>query len=159
MARLRSLLAALLAPVLGTYYTDIWPFSSRPLDDAERFSCKPFLPKIFIETPPTADQPVIRDAMRKLDAYLTKRFQEEDIESLSVAVVTSEGPLFEKNWGVIRGNESETSPPTDSHASYRLASVSKLFAVLEGFILEQRGVLSWCVSPAHHRPHSNNHRR
>ena len=69
--------------------------------------------------------------------------------SLSIAIVTSDGVLFEKNWGVIRGNESATSPPTTSHSQYRIASVSKLFTALEGLILEERGIISWCVL----RPH------
>lgn len=75
------------------------------------------------------------------DSFST-RFTKGDIDNLSIAVVTSDGPVFERNSCVIRGNEF-TSPPTPSHASYRIASVAKLFAVLEGHILAERGVLSW----------------
>jgi CubicO group peptidase (beta-lactamase class C family) len=114
-----------------------------PSDDIEKYSCRPFLPKLFVETPPAPDHPAIEDASRRLGEYFSKRFAKGDIDSLSVAVVTSSGALFEENYGVVRGNETASSPPTTSHSQYRIASVSKLFAVLEGLLLEQRGALSW----------------
>ena len=144
MAPLSALLLTALSLLLGTYYSRIRPFSA-PADGDDKWNCKPFLPKIFIETPPNANHGPIRLAMKELDDYFSKRFSQGDFDSISIAVVTSKGALFEKSWGVIRGNESSTSPATTSHASYRLASVSKLFAVLEGFLLEQKGILSWSV--------------
>ena len=66
-----------------------------------------------------------------------------DIDSLSVAVVTSNGTLYERNFGVMRGNESDTSPLTNSHSVYRIASVAKIFTALEGLILERKGIISW----------------
>lgn len=140
---MQSLLVAVASVGLGAYYTRLRPFSPAALDEAERFSCRPFLPKVFVETPPPADHPAIQRATGQLDDYLTERFSQGDIDSLSVAVVTSAGPIFEKSWGVVRGNESASSPPTTSHSSYRVASISKLFMVLEGLILEQRGAISW----------------
>lgn len=149
MAPLHSLLVAALSLAVGTYYTGTWPFSPDSLNDAERFGCRPFLPKVFVETPPSTRHSAVSDAARKVDKFLSHRFTTGDIDSLSVAIVTSNGPLYERNWGVIRGNESESSPRTTSHASYRIASVSKLFTALEGIILEQKGVLSWYVFSPH----------
>lgn len=52
----------------------------------------------------------------------------------------SSHPLFEENWGTVRGNESELdAPETTSRSMYRITSVSKLFPVLEGIPLEQKG--------------------
>ena len=113
--------------------------------DVERFSCRPFLPKLFEETPPQAHHAAIRAATKRLDTFLSDRVSQGDIDGLSVAVVTSAGPLFEQNWGVQRGNESKMSPPMTSHSVHRISSVAKIFPVLEGLILEQRGVISWCV--------------
>ena len=85
----------------------------------------------------------IAKAVKELDEFLANRFSAGDIDGLSVAVVSSIGPLYEKNWGVQRGNESATSPPMTSRSAHRIASVVKIFPVLEGIILEQRGVISW----------------
>jgi CubicO group peptidase (beta-lactamase class C family) len=148
MIPLQSVLVGLAAIAVSVHYTGIWTITTRstPSGDVEKYSCRPFLPKLFIETPPAPDHPLVKDASRRLAEYFSKRFAKGDIDSLSVAVVTSGGALFEENYGVIRGNETATSPPTTSHSQYRIASVSKLFAVMEGLILEQRGALSWLVS-------------
>ncbi|KAI0079040.1 beta-lactamase/transpeptidase-like protein [Panus rudis PR-1116 ss-1] len=146
MHALQAVAIAALSVLLGTHYGYISvqniPFIS-PKDEVERFSCRPFLPNLFAETPPSPDHPAIRRATDALDRFFTTRFSKGDIDSLSVAVVTSNGTLYEKNFGVIRGNESDTSPPTTSHSVYRIASVAKLFTALEGFILERRGIISW----------------
>ncbi|KAJ7938159.1 beta-lactamase/transpeptidase-like protein [Mycena leptocephala] len=113
-------------------------------NETERFSCRPFLPPLFIQSPPHIDNnPHIRTASLRTGQFLESRFAEKDIDSLSVAVVSSDGVLFEANYGVVRGNESETSPATNSDSMYRIASVSKLFTVLEGHILAEKGVISW----------------
>lgn len=108
-------------------------------------TCKPFLPNVFRDTPPSTSHPAIHAAVKTLDDYFTSRFTKENIDTLSVAVVTSNGTLYEHNFGPLRANETGSSP-VNSLSMYRLASVSKLFTVLEGVILEQRGVISWCVA-------------
>ncbi len=113
--------------------------------DLEQWSCRPFLPNLFADTPPSLAHPKVRKGVDAVESFFTTRFSKGDIDSLSVAVVTSNGPLYERNFGVIRGNESDTSPPTTSHSMYRIASVSKLFTALEGFILEEKGLISWYV--------------
>ncbi|PIL32219.1 hypothetical protein GSI_05464 [Ganoderma sinense ZZ0214-1] len=141
-----SVAVAAASLALGAYYTGhLHVRFGVPIveDESERFSCRPFLPSLFAETPPTTGHSALGAAAETADRFFTERFSKGDIDSLSIAVVTSGGVLFEKNWGVTRGNESATSPPTTSHSQYRIASVSKLFTALEGLILEERGVLSW----------------
>lgn len=133
--------AAALSLFGGSLYSSFW---RTPTDDpdVERWSCRPFLPNVFAEAPPSPAHPAIRRAVHAVDEFFTARFAEGDIDSLSVAVVTSQGALYERNFGNMRANESQ-SPETTSHSMYRMASVSKLFAALEGFILEEKGALSW----------------
>ncbi|KAM5544672.1 hypothetical protein V8D89_001570 [Ganoderma adspersum] len=141
-----SVAVAATSLALGAYYTGHLqvrlgaPFTE---DESERFSCRPFLPNLFVETPPTTRHSSVEAAAKTADKFFTERFSNGDIDSLSIAVVTSDGVLFEKNWGLTRGNESATSPPTTSHSQYRIASVSKLFTALEGLILEEKGIISW----------------
>lgn len=151
-----SFLSFLAALAIGAHYTHLWTIPTRsssipsfPVaqpNDAEKYTCRPFLPKLLVKTPPSADHPIIQRGSERLGDYFAKRFAKGDIDSLSIAVVSSNGSLFEQNYGVLRGNETATSPPTTRHSMYRIASISKLFAVLQGLVLEQRGVISWYVS-------------
>jgi CubicO group peptidase (beta-lactamase class C family) len=136
---------------LGGHYSGLWSipsYHSSSSEDVRRWECHPFLPPLFVETPPSASHPSIQAASDALHRHLTKRFSQGDIDSLSVAVITSQGALYEQNFGVMRANESN-SLPTTSHSMYRIASISKLFTVLEGFILEQKSRLSWCAFCCH----------
>ena len=139
-----SLVAGVLSIAAGCHYVGYWtipflsPSSKQPVDS---WSCRPYLPNLFSDTPPVR-HPAIDDATKSLNAYLVSRFSRGDIDSLSIAVVSSAGPLYEENFGLMRANETG-SIPTHSHSIYRIASVAKLFNVLEGFILEQRGLISW----------------
>lgn len=147
VASLQSFLVAALAVALGGHYSGYWSLPTRQWTtptaaESARLECHPFLTPLFVESPPDAYDPLIQDASRKLDKFLRRRFSQGDIDSLSFAVVTSSGPIFEKNYGVMRGNETG-SAKTTSHSMYRIASVSKLFTALEGFILEQKGALAW----------------
>lgn len=133
------------ATTSGTYYSYV---------DQERFHCRPFLPHLFSTHPPSISDPSIKAASQDLHKFLSKRFAKGDIDSLSVAVVTSEGAIFEENWGVLRANESvpagvrggKERSKTTSDSVYRIASVAKFFVALEGHILVQRGVISWSVN-------------
>lgn len=149
MIPLQSVFVGLAAIAVGVHYVGLWTIPTRLTatsdNESETWSCHPFLPKLFVETPPTSDHPLIEVASKQLGNYFSERFSKGDIDSLSVAVVTSGGAIFEENYGVIRGNETASSPPTTSHSQYRIASVSKLFAVLQGLVLEQKGALSWYV--------------
>ncbi|KAI8970736.1 beta-lactamase/transpeptidase-like protein [Trametes punicea] len=148
MGTVRAVAVALVSLVAGGIFSGHLQLPSLQIsrvlrqDDPERWHCRPFLPNLFEDTPPSVEHPAIRKALTSLDKYLTSRFAKGDIDSLSVAVVTAAGPLYEKNFGVTRGNETG-SPPTTSHSSYRISSTGKVFTVLEGLILEQKGVISW----------------
>ncbi|PCH33822.1 beta-lactamase/transpeptidase-like protein [Wolfiporia cocos MD-104 SS10] len=144
----------LLAIVISAHwYGGLWTnFNDSSIHDptqSPRFNCYPFLPDLFKQTPPTSSHHLIQTATARVDGYLRNRFETGagDIESLSIAIVTGSGPLYEGNFGRVRSNGSEqdrmSSPPTTRHAMYRLASVSKLFEVVEGHVLKQRGALSW----------------
>ncbi|KAJ7840762.1 beta-lactamase/transpeptidase-like protein [Mycena leptocephala] len=144
----QSILVGFISLVFGGHYTGLLPlpilFSSGPTpDETERFSCRPFLPPLLVHSPPHIDNPLIRAASLRTGQFLESRFSKKDIDSLSVAVVSSDGVLFEASYGVMRGNESGTSLTTNSDSMYRIASVSKLFTVLEGHILAEKGVISW----------------
>ncbi|KAL5508717.1 hypothetical protein ACEPAG_4802 [Sanghuangporus baumii] len=142
----QSALVGVCSVLVGGYYAGLLKIPGHcippDVDEVARWECHPFLPKLLIETPPSPDHPLIKGASARLDKFLSNRYSIGDIDSLSFAVVTSDGPVFEKNFGVMRGNESN-SPATTSHSMYRLASVSKLFTVFEGLLLEQKGALSW----------------
>ncbi|KAJ7246323.1 beta-lactamase/transpeptidase-like protein [Mycena haematopus] len=68
-----------------------------------------------------------------------------DIDSLSIAVVTPNGPIFEHGYGVLRANETdpEKRGSVTRDSIYRIASITKMFAVLETLILRERGALNW----------------
>lgn len=140
----QAVLWVALAAGVHFYTNNQLPWVGRSADqELERFSCRPFLPKLFVDTPPSLENPAIRDASRQLETFLSGRFAQGDIDGLSVAVVTSAGPIFESNWGVQRGNESSISPPMTSHSIHRISSVTKIFPILEGLVLEQQGIISW----------------
>ncbi|KAH9937142.1 beta-lactamase/transpeptidase-like protein [Fomitopsis serialis] len=119
----------------GRHWTAEVAFKTTPAS----LNCYPFLPDLFQESPPSASHPLMQEAAAKVDAYLRDRFQSGggDIESISVAVVTSQA----RNNG--SDADRESSPLTSSHAMYRMASVSKLFEAVEAHVLKQRGALSW----------------
>lgn len=130
----------LLSALLGSHYYGFW--SPNNPNDVARWECHPFLPSIFDQTPPSTQHTLLRKASKDLENIFDARFGKGDIDSLSVAVITSAGAVFEKNWGTTRGNES-AGPKTTSHSTYRIASVAKVFPALEGLILEQKQALSW----------------
>lgn len=143
---MQTVLVASVSVLLGTLFAGRWPLTinSRPdLDQVERFSCRPFLPPVGGISTLHADNPLLATAARQTSRFLNSRFSKKDMDSLSVAIVSADSVLFEENYGVMRGNESHSSPVTTSDSMYRIASVSKLFTVLEGHILAERGVISW----------------
>ncbi|KAJ6572103.1 beta-lactamase/transpeptidase-like protein [Mycena capillaripes] len=144
----QNVFVGLISLILGGHFAGLisLPNFSATLNEAERFSCRPFMPPLFVHSPPHTDHPLLKAASLRTGQFLESRFSKKDMDSLSVAVVSSDDVLFEANYGVMRGNESRTSPATTSDSMYRIASVSKLFAVLQGHILAEKGVISWCVS-------------
>ena len=107
-------------------------------------TCPAPKPNVFGYHPPRPSNDQIVKATKSLDDWLTKTITQNPIDSLSIAVVTAAGPLFEKGYGVLRANESvEEQNPVERNSVYRIASISKMFTVLETLILRERGILNW----------------
>ena len=137
-----SLFVALASIALGGHYSRFWTIPTRR--DTQRWECHPFLPKLLVDDPPSPDHTILANAGRNLDYHLAAVFARQSIDSLSVAVVSPGGAIYEKSLGVVRGNETD-SELTTSDSVYRIASVAKIFPVFEALLLEQKGALSWCV--------------
>nr|AAZ14923.1 beta-lactamase class C binding protein-like protein [Coprinellus disseminatus] len=67
-----------------------------------------------------------------------------NIDSLAVAVVTPAGTIFEHGYGVLKANDTSGKQyPVDKHSIYRIASISKMFAVFETLLLREEGALEF----------------
>lgn len=109
--------------------------------------CHPPPLNLLAYHPPSANNKDILKAAQRLDQVLAKRVSKfnSGIDSLSIAVITPNGPIFERGYGVLRANESARSgqEPVDRDSIYRIASITKMFTVLETLILRERGALNW----------------
>lgn len=112
--------------------------------------CRPPLPNLFAQTPISNSNPSVRKALRSVDAYVCKSFTEAGsaMDGLAVAVVTANGAIYEAGLGPLKANETdpEKRRVIDRHSIFRLASGSKLFAVLETLVLREKGALQWFVN-------------
>jgi len=108
-------------------------------------SCHPPLPNLLAYYPPKANDSSLAALFDTVDAYLQKIVAVNTTDSISVSIVTSGGPLYEKGFGIARANETDPEKRLrpDGKSIYRVASVSKLFTTLETLILRERGVLNW----------------
>ena len=89
----------------------------------------------------------IQHASSKFNKYMKKFASRDGVDSVTVAIVTSNSSVFSKGYGVRRANETGVQRgKVDVDTIYRLASVSKMFTVLELWILEERGALKWYVT-------------
>jgi Beta-lactamase len=112
------------------------------------YKCKPPLPKLLLKYPPVLNQyPSLQWAAFKLDAQLAARAALPDIDSLVAAVVTPAGVLWSKGYGRRHANETGNTAPPDLDTSYRIASISKMFATLETLVLRKHGALNLYVNP------------
>ncbi|CAA7265929.1 unnamed protein product [Cyclocybe aegerita] len=107
--------------------------------------CKAPNPNIFGYHPLRASNEAIAKAAHSLDNYLSQRASKPDIDSISIAVVSAAGTLFEGGYGTLRANETdeENQRPVDRDSIYRIASITKMFTVLETLILRETGALNW----------------
>ena len=110
-----------------------------------RYECPSPPPNLFAYHPPRPTNDLIVKASKNLDKYLSKRASKPDIDSIAISIVTVNGPIFESGYGVLRANESnsEVTHPVDRDSIYRIASITKMFTVLETLILRERGSLNW----------------
>lgn len=117
------------------------------------YKCKPPLPKLLQKHPPTLNEyPSLRWAAIKLDAQLAARTALPGTDSLVIAVVTPVGVLWSKGYGRRHANETGNTASPDLDTSYRIASISKMFATLETLILRERGALNLFVNLMFHVP-------
>ncbi len=117
------------------------------------YKCKPPLPNLLQKYPPSLNEyPSLRWAAIKLDAQLAARAALPGIDSLVITVVTPTGVLWSKGYGRRHANETGNLAPPDLDTSYRIASISKMFATLETLILRERGALNLYVNLMFHAP-------
>jgi len=111
----------------------------------EGVNCYPRLPNVLAYDPPKSTDSGFQSTASAVDEYLQNLASQNDTDSVVVAIVTSEGPLYEKGFGIARANETnpDAQIPPNRDSIYRIASVSKLFTVLETLILRQKGALTW----------------
>ncbi|KAJ7110012.1 beta-lactamase/transpeptidase-like protein [Mycena epipterygia] len=113
----------------------------------EKLTCSAPLPTLLASHPPRADAPGLKEAAASLHEFLSMRTAKSDIDSLSISVVTPAGPIFERGYGVLKANESKADSEklgsVTRDSIYRIASITKMFTVLETLILRERGVLNW----------------
>ncbi|KAJ9157546.1 beta-lactamase/transpeptidase-like protein [Pleurostoma richardsiae] len=139
---------ALLAPISPEHYIQqvLSLFRDKPgYPESDRLRCRPFLPKqLLVDHPPLTDEPQIRAAADELRRYLDGLQAEGGFETIAVAVTTAGGPLLVDTRGTLRANESALEGMVVTpHSQYRIASVAKLFPVFLGWLLQQRGIISW----------------
>lgn len=105
--------------------------------------CRAPLPPFLATQAPSGAEAPLREAIDQLEYALQCQFDQGGIDSLSVAVVGSEGSLYEGFWGRRRANESDGwhNATVDRNSIYRIASISKLFTALETLILRDSGLL------------------
>ena len=109
--------------------------------------CQPPKPNLLGLYPPPANDKEFFFPSQTLHQYLSLRASKTNIDSLAVAVVTPAGAVFEHGYGSLRANETDPSRrgEINRHSIYRIASVTKVFTVLETLILRERGALDWQV--------------
>ncbi|KAJ7925981.1 beta-lactamase/transpeptidase-like protein [Mycena leptocephala] len=116
----------------------------KPKSDREKLTCSAPLPTLLASHPPGPNAPGFKEAADSLHQFLSMRTAASDIDSLSIAVVTPDGPIFERGYGILRANESdpENFGSVTRDSIYRIASITKMFTVLETLILRERGILN-----------------
>ena len=107
---------------------------------------RPELPPLL--NPPSANDPAIQRASRKLDSDLQKLCAKGLVQGLSVTVVTSKGPVFSKGYGTVNNKERdpEKRRNVDENTVFRICSLTKLLTALELWILKEKGAINWYVS-------------
>jgi CubicO group peptidase (beta-lactamase class C family) len=126
-----------------------WSFRGKlaprqPNANKPAYRCHSALPNLFASNPPGLDDYAVSKVVERLDKHLAAfTTANGDINSLIVAVGTSNGPLWYKGYGSARANESLSGPPPDLDTIYRIASITKMFVTLDTLILRDRGVLDW----------------
>ncbi|KAF4623002.1 hypothetical protein D9613_002177 [Agrocybe pediades] len=140
-------------------FADLLPESSTSVATWpwDKPACRPPSINLFAAHPPRPNLDPVVKASNDLDKFLSQSVSKNDVDSLAVAIVTPAGPIFLKGYGVLRANETSSepgnnadpenpdspAPEVDGDTIYKLASISKMFTVLETLVLRERGVLNW----------------
>lgn len=94
------------------------------------------------EQPLQPNEGPLADSSKKLHAFLSERTSHLDIDSLSIAIVTPSGTVYEQSYGILKANETISPRPVTRDSIYRIASITKMFTTLETLILRERGALN-----------------
>ncbi|KAF8587763.1 beta-lactamase/transpeptidase-like protein [Ramaria rubella] len=108
--------------------------------------CPAPLPRLLATAPPSASDPRLINASDTFKTALQAYFDEsrENLDSVAVALITSNDTVLELFHGPLRANETsgDNGLQVDRHSIYRIASISKLFTAFETFILRERGAVN-----------------
>ncbi|KAJ7897048.1 hypothetical protein B0H14DRAFT_2676747 [Mycena olivaceomarginata] len=124
----------------------------KPKSFQEKLTCVHRIPTLFASHTPRPDAPRLQEAAASLHEFLSIRTAASDIDSLSIAVVNPRlVPI--SNHGLWRSQSQRNLPRetwfSDTDSIYRIASITKMFTVLETLILRERGALSWSGRSCH----------
>ena len=127
--------------IIASPVSSLWNYGFTTSGDV----CPSPPPNLFAYHPPRPTNDLVVKASKNLDKYLSKRVSKPDIDSIAISVVTVNGPVFESGYGTLRANESNSDVThlVDRDSIYRIASITKMFTVLETLILRERGSLNW----------------
>ncbi|KAK6503880.1 hypothetical protein TWF481_008882 [Arthrobotrys musiformis] len=110
---------------------------------APQWRCVPPPPAFLLDDPRVMQHPAVKLALAQLELTLkADTFSNKDALSISI-VHSSKGKIYEFHRGRKRLNESSSASPArvDGNSIYRIASVSKVFAVLEALVLSRQAQL------------------
>ncbi|KAJ7651752.1 beta-lactamase/transpeptidase-like protein [Mycena polygramma] len=95
----------------------------------DKLRCRAPLPTLFASHPPAPGSPGLEE-QENLSINLCRcALRRPDIDSLSIAVVTPDGPIFERGYGLLKANESAPDKfgSVTRDSIYRIASITKMF--------------------------------
>ncbi|KAF3308908.1 hypothetical protein TWF173_000642 [Orbilia oligospora] len=108
-----------------------------------QWRCVPPPPAFLLEDPRVMQHPAIKFALAQLELTL-KADTFSSKEAISISIVHSaKGKIYEFHQGRKRLNESASASPAkvDGNSIHRIASISKVFAVLETLLLSRQARL------------------
>lgn len=134
--RLTALLAVVIAGVSVVLIQ-----SRQTYRASEEPVCRPPLPDLLFKGElDLSHSEAVKSAIKDVNAEFSSFFEKGGIDSISLAVVTPFGSIYESFWGTLRANESKgiSQETVNRDTIYRLASISKVFTTMESYILRDR---------------------
>lgn len=106
-------------------------------------SCSPFLPSSLLQLyPPSSSDWEFKAPIQYFNQRVTQHAAQSSVDSIMAGIVSTGGLIWSNGFGRAKANGTERVPPNE-HTIYRIASISKLFATMEGFILKDKGIIQW----------------